>query len=246
MMNRANTGHNSRRAFVLIIGVALTVAACSASEGEAATTSPPTTITASTSPPQLAATTTTEPTVTPAEAIAVANAWYVARDAGDVDAVMALFAPDAMVGNTWFGYGPLEDEHVLITWNAAQGTTITTVGCTADDALELTQQVRCDGAIYPALVQAVGAPPVPANVIMTIGPDGITNLLYAYGQPDFNHVGDPFEVWMQANHAEVDVESLGWGESIEEAEVAGVLLAQYAAEWAAYLEANDCTYLDGC
>jgi hypothetical protein len=192
------------------------------------------------------ATTATEPTVTPAEAIAVANAWYVAFNAGDVDAVMALFAPDATVGTTWFGYGPLEDEQVLNTWNAAQGTALTTVGCTADGAPAPTQHVGCEGANYDALVQAVGAPPVPANVTMTIGPDGIADLLYAYGQPDFNHVGEPFEVWMQANHAEIDVESLDWGESIEEAEVSGVLVAQYAAEWAAYLEANDCTYLDGC
>jgi hypothetical protein len=88
----------------------------------------------------------------------VANAWYVARNRGDIDAVMALFAPDATVGNTWFGYGPLEDEHVLMTWNAAQGTTITTVGCTADEAPALTQQVVCRGAIYDATVQAVGAP----------------------------------------------------------------------------------------
>jgi hypothetical protein len=83
-------------------------------------------------------------------------------------------------------------------------------------------------------------------VTMTIGPNGITRLGYIYGQPDFNHVGIPFERWMQANHAEDDVGSLDWGESIEEAEVSGLLLAQYAAEWAAYLEANDCTYLDGC
>jgi hypothetical protein len=176
----------------------------------------------------------------------VANAWYVARNRGDIDAVMALFAPDTTVGNTWFGYGPLEDEHVLMTWNAAQGTTITTVGCTADEAPALTQQVVCRGAIYDATVQAVGAPPVPANATMKIGPDGIADLLYAYGQPDFNHVADPLDAWMQANHAEVDLESLGWGESIEEAEASGVLVAQYAAEWAAYLEANDCTYLDGC
>jgi hypothetical protein len=184
--------------------------------------------------------------VTPAEAIAVANAWYVAFNAGDVDAVMALFAPDAAVGNTWFGYGPLEDEQVLNTWNATQGTTLTTEGCTADDAPAPTQTVRCEGANYDALVQAVGASPVPANVTMTIGPDGIAEFLYSYGSPDFNDVGRPFELWMQANHAEVGVESLLWGESTEDAEVSGLLRAQYAAEWAAYLEANGCTYLDGC
>jgi hypothetical protein len=253
-MNRTNTSQNLRRAFVLIIGLALTTAACTTSEGEAATTSPPTTVAASPLPTQPPATTTTEPTVTPAEAIAVANAWYVAFNAGDIDAVMALFAPDARVGNTWFGYGTLEDEQVLNTWDAAQGTALTTVGCTADDAPATIQQVGCEGANYDTLVQAVGSPPVPANVTMTIGPDGIAELLYAYGDPElststlsgFNHVGRPFEVWMQANHAEVDMESLDWGDSIEEAEVSGLLQAQYAAEWAAYLDANDCTYLDGC
>jgi len=35
-------------------------------------------------------------------------------------------------------------------------------------------------------------------------------------------------------------------ETVEEAEAAGTLRAQYAEEWAKYLEANGCTYLDGC
>lgn len=188
---------------------------------------------------------TTDPTVTPAEAIAVANAYLVAFNAGDVDVEMALFAPDARVSNNFLGEGTLEEEQLRNTWNAAQGTKLTTEGCAAVDAPAPPQRVTCTGATYSALVQAVGAPPVPTQVSMAIGPNGIASLSYVYGQPDFNHVSTPFELWMQANHAEIDV-PYDWGESIEEAEASGLLVAQYAAEWAAYLETNNCTYLDGC
>jgi hypothetical protein len=52
---------------------------------------------------------------------------------------------------------------------------------------------------------------------------------------------------MKENHPD-DRDTSGFGNwtSIEEAEQNGTLTAQYAAEWAAYLEANDCGYDDGC
>ena len=78
-------------------------------------------------------------------------------------------------------------------------------------------------------------------------PDGISNWIFHFGQPDFNTVGRPFDRWLTEHHPEV-FDSIGFGNwnSIEEAEQNGLLTAQYAAEWAAYLDTNNCTYLDGC
>ncbi len=52
---------------------------------------------------------------------------------------------------------------------------------------------------------------------------------------------------MTVNHPE-DLEAVGFGNwtTVEEAEQNGVLIAQYAAEWATYLNDNDCGYSDGC
>jgi hypothetical protein len=237
---------------MLAIGMASIAAACSTADGEAATTSAPTLAAAETTTTQHLATTTTEATsteamVTPAEAIAVANAWYVAINADDIAAVMALFDADATVSNNFTGSLTLEEAREVDIWNAAQGTRLTTVGCASGDESAPTQNVRCEGANHDALVQAVGAPPVPANVTMTIGPNGITKLSYSYGNPNFNHVAGPFDEWMTAHYPEA-VNDVGFGswETPEEAEASGTLTAEFAAEWATYLEANDCTYLDGC
>ena len=68
----------------------------------------------------------------------------------------------------------------------------------------------------------------------------------AFGQPDFNAVGEPFNASMIANHPDdEDKAGFGGGSLIGEAEAYGTLWAQYAAEWAAHLEGNGCTYEDG-
>ena len=202
-------------------------------------TEPPTTVATEAAP---------KPIPTPSEAVVVAYAWLAALNAGDVDAAMALYAPEPDVSNNFMGSSTLEEERMASTWDAAQGTRLETDGCdSAGENSERGQQhVRCIATNYDALVQAVDATPVTAIVDMTIGADGIVMLRSSFGSPDFKHVSDPFDKWMAANHP--DVEDFGFGswETVEEAEVAGTLRAQYAAKWATYLEANDCTYLDGC
>ena len=164
------------------------------------------------------------------------------------EAVMALFAPDPTLISNFTSSYDLEEERLVNIWNAAQGTRLETDGCSAagentDTGL---QRVECVGANYDALVQAVDATPVPTTVLMSIGADGIAVLSYSYRQPDFNHVADPFDEWMAANQPHVYNFGSGSWETVEEAEVAGKLRAHYAAKWATYLEANGCTYLDGC
>jgi len=238
--NRKRTGPLiAAAAFVLILiaGAAVLLSDSGASE------LPPATATVTTVAGDLAP----APIPTPSEAIAVANSWYGAVNAGDVDAAMALFAPDAAVGSN-FGISTLEKERLNNTWNAAQGTRLETDGCAptgeSPDGSQL--RVRCIGTNYDALFQAVDAIPVRAMVTMSIGADGIAALSYTYGPPDFNHVADPFDSWMAAHHPEVEDFGFGSYETAAEAEAAGTLRAQYAAEWATYLEANNCTYLDGC
>ena len=71
-------------------------------------------------------------------------------------------------------------------------------------------------------------------------------------------MGNPFGLWLHANHPDQtclavsggnrqceEWADIGWT-SVARAREDGVLLAQYALEWAAYLEANDCTYLERC
>jgi hypothetical protein len=207
-------------------------------------------------PPAAAPSTTVTPDVavesipTPSEADAVANAWYDAFNAGDIDAVMALFAPDPILSSNFGGFTTLEEERLNNIWNAAQGTSLDTDGCVPAGEGTQRRHVRCVGTHHDALVHAVDATPVPAIVTMTIGPDGIVALVYTYGSPDFktdfNQVGDPFDMWMAVHHPEVEDLSFGSFETAKEAEMSGMLTAQYAAEWATYLETNGCTYLDGC
>ena len=220
---------------VLIVSAVVALTNGGASELPPATT-PPTTFADASAP---------EPT--PSEAVAVADAWYDALNAGDIDAMMALFAPDPALSTNFSGTFTLVEERLNSTWDAAQGTKLESDPCVSvGESPERHQHVRCFGASHDALVQAVDATPVPVIVDMTIGPDGIVALRSSFGSPGFNHVGDPFDRWMAVHHPDVGGLEFGSYETVDEAEAAGALLARYAAEWATYLEANDCTYLDGC
>ncbi len=68
-------------------------------------------------------------------------------------------------------------------------------------------------------------------------------------QAGFEYVPDfglgSFDRWVLNNHSDNSefVEFRDW-DSVADAEQSGILRAQYVADWAAYLEANDCTYQD--
>jgi hypothetical protein len=70
---------------------------------------------------------------------------------------------------------------------------------------------------------------------------------FAFRQPDFNTVWNPFRDWMSDNHPD-DVANIGFGNwsSIAEATENGFLTAQYAESWRTYLDERDCTYSDEC
>jgi len=181
------------------------------------------------------------------DALAVSNAYFVAFNAGDVDALMALFVPSATFTDNLAGSLTRDRTEMLYASKVAQGTTLTTAGCseTIDD--EGADKVSCTAVESDALVLAVSAPPVPVTIVMDVTPGGIAKIFRVVGSPDYKDVGRPFEQWMPTNNsADAAKTDFGTWTTTEEARESGELAARYADEWAAYLEDNNCTYQDGC
>jgi hypothetical protein len=77
---------------------------------------------------------------------------------------------------------------------------------------------------------------------------GVVAYREMFGKPDFTDAGIPLVEWMETHHPD-DVEAVffeGTWDSIEDATSKGTLRAQYAQEWARYLEDNGCGYRDNC
>ena len=228
---------------IMAVGLAVVGAACSSSDGETATT--PSGSTATTA---VTATTTKVPAFGAADALSVTEAYFEAFNSGDGAAALALLTADARLSDSFIGLWTAQDWEMLTIWNTAQGTILASPSCAVVDEVEgESATISCQSANSDALVQAVGAIPVPANVTTLVSPEGISSFRFDYGDPFFDDVGNPFDTWMAANHPE-DVEAVGFGNwtSVEEAQQNGELTAEYAAEWAAYVDANDCDYRLTC
>ena len=181
------------------------------------------------------------------DALSVAAAYFEAYNAGDVEEVLALFTPDATFSAN-FGAQTSTFWEQLLVWNAAQGTTLSPPDCTVTGEVSgESVTVSCPHNNLDILVQALDGPPVPIQLTLVVTPNGIRESKSIFGSPDFNTVAVPFRSWMSENHPE-DQGNVGFGNwsTVEEAEQNGILNAQYADEWATFLEANGCTYLDGC
>ena len=237
-----------RTRMTMMIGICVTVAmtACSGDDAGSDTTAAPTTTTTIATTTTVRVTTTSVPVFTAEDALGVANAYFASYNAGDVEAVLALFEPDATFTDN-FGATSAEDWEQLLVWNAAQGTALSESDCDAVPDNAGGMIVSCPHTNLDALVQAVAGPPVPIDMTLTITSEGISQWIWFFGSPDFNAVGRPFSRWMNANHPE-KTEAVGFGNwsTAEEARENGLLTAQYAAEWATYLTENNCSYLEGC
>ena len=81
---------------------------------------------------------------------------------------------------------------------------------------------------------------------MTVADRAIVTLVREIGLPDCRVVEVHFDTWMQKHHpddaAAVDFADL----TIQNAQLRGELRAEYGAKWAAYLEAEGCTFDEGC
>ena len=250
-------GNHSRRGWrqqlktvAPMVVMVVIVAACSSSEDDAspATTAPPpaptTTATPVTTQPP---TTTTAPSFTVDEALAVSDAYFAAHNGGDIDSVFALFTADATFADNWSGVLDRTGWEPRLAWDMAQGETLTSPECTVVDEVPGAVTLSCGHGTHDAVVLAIGSAVIPTTTKLTVTPDGISEIREAYSFPNFLNTGAPFTRWMEANHPE-DADATGCCEAdtVEESVARGELRALYAQEWAVYLEANACTYLDGC
>jgi hypothetical protein len=191
------------------------------------------------------ATTTTAPPFTADQALAVNDANFAAYESGDVDAMLALFAPDVYLLDN---ETTREDWEQLCVWKVAEGTVLMARNCIARvSEPEGGVVVACGYQQQEYLSRAVGGNVVLHSMSMIVTPNGITRLTDEFSGPNFSEVGVPFIRWMEDHHPE-DVPRVEFGAwtTVEEARENGLLTAQFADEWAAYLQANNCTYLDSC
>lgn len=196
----------------------------------------------------------------------VVDQYFDSFNAGDANAVLSLLAPDAILTERFGSVGDF-DQFERADWEQevaafiAQETVLTPHACTeANDQPAGDAIFVCEYGLRDAPAQAVGAPAIPVITRFAVTPAGrISEMQVNYNEGetatdpgvDFVHVGRPFAKWMQANHPEfaglatTDQPVQSCCESMSPTEK-GELVLQFAREWAAYLEANGCSYLDGC
>ena len=181
-------------------------------------------------------------------ALAVVEAFLAAFNAGDADVEIGLFIPEASIsdnfGNDWVVAG----WEMALAWDIAQGTILTPADCTvADVSSPDGVTVTCESGTFNAPAQAIGAVPVPTTLTFLVGSEGIRELEFFYGEPDFTIITAPLLRWVSRSYPE-DIDKVGFGiwDSVEEAEQNGLLFAQYAEEWAAFLDASGCVYPNIC
>lgn len=185
-------------------------------------------------------------TVTVDDATETNDTYFAAYEAGDISAMIDLFAPDAEI-LLFEEELPIEAHRLIYEWKVAEGTQMLPRDCTASEVEERDAvAVECEYAQQEYLSRAVDGPAVPHTMTMVVGPDGIERLESDFGDPDFGVYAEPFYAWMQAHHPD-DAQAVvccGW-DSVEDAQQSGELVAQYADEWAAWLEDNpSCTWRD--
>ena len=185
--------------------------------------------------------------ITEAEALAVNEAYFAAYEAGDVDAMQDLYTPDAGVVAPLGSIGR-EDWAQLYTWKLAEGTVMTPRDCTtsvSDSGTEVT--IRCEYGQHEGLAQAVDGPVVPHTLTQVVSADGITSHRQSFGSPGFTVYAAPFDRWLKEHRPEAwPTLAFGNWSTLREATLHGLLTAQYADDWATYLEENGCGWDEAC
>jgi hypothetical protein len=223
-----------RARFLVVVALLVVAAGCTTSAAEQSVEA------SSPSPSAL------ERTVTPDDAVAVNDGFFAAYEMGDIDAMMELFSPG---GQLVFlePDAPLEFWRQLHEWKVAEGTEMLPRDCTTEELDDRDAvAVKCDYGQHEYLSRAVDGPAVPHTMTMVVGAEGIDLLDVSFGEPAFNVYAEPFYAWMDAHHPQdaVAVVCCGW-DSVEDAQERGALVAEYADEWAAWLEEHpNCTWRD--
>ena len=190
---------------------------------------------------------------------AVVDEYFVAFNAGDADAVVSLLSTDATLTERFDSVSEFDREswEQDLEFFIAQGTILSSLSCSeADEQPAEATTFSCDYELLDGPTQAVGALPVPVTTRFAVTSSGKISEIHAWYDPlatgiDYLHVGRPFGRWMAANQPDfaglaITDEPVGDCCELMSGTEIGVLVVQYAQDWAAYLEANGCTYLDGC
>ena len=178
-----------------------------------------------------------------ADPAAISRAWIDAFNDGDTERALGLLTPDASLSEFYTGMSSEFDiidpafHEQQLAWETAQGSTLVGPEClVTGDAPEAGTMVVCEFGWHPIVEQAIGDTPIPTVLTLVVTEDGIHSMAFEY-PPEFQPAG--FEQWLRINHAE-DVQKVTYGDwsSVAEAREGGLLRAQYAQEWAAFLETS--------
>jgi len=182
-------------------------------------------------------------------ALAIGEQYVESFNSHDADSVMSLMSSETVFASNFTGETPSDFWHERLIWNAAQGTLLSEAKCSVVDTEGPEVLVSCEHGTHDAVSQAVDGPPVPTVTTLTVTSDRIVDLFEEYSSPDFNHVRNPFNAWLAMAHPDTfeagTLDFAAWADAAE-ADANGALVAEYAAEWASYLEENGCTFLDDC
>ena len=163
------------------------------------------------------------------DALTTVEAYYTAVEAGDADAIAALFVDPS---------GDVFDENLrLEIWNAGQGMIRVDRVCSAAGSTpEGFAQWACEFGDHQYLQRVAGVLATQIRQTFTVSANGIEELHDVYLNDGYD-ANDSFNSWMEANHPEdaAAADCCG-GNTIEEARANGELRRQYADLWVAYLE----------
>jgi len=183
-------------------------------------------------------------------ALATADRIFAAHNAGDPDAAIAEFLPDATIEfhDKFYGSGPVEsaDWYLDLVWSTASGTTWADPVCVVtDDGDGTAVTVACQYGLHTAPLKAVGAPAEPFEATIVLRPGGVSHWDVEFDASTSQHLEVGFGNWMIFNHPDAFDEPEGrW--TVEEVREDGARYARYADEWAEFLEARDCGYPTEC
>lgn len=187
----------------------------------------------------------------------IVDDYFDAFESGDVDAMIALFSPTADRTPTSECHGTSEQcqnnfwartityQERLLVYKVAEGTVFVNRSCEATSTSQTEVSVRCEYDELSAVVQAIDTPPAPVVATFVVGSDGIRSLRRQIGQEPISQAAERyFEDWVENESADDAASIENWLNSKDHARQAGVLVAQYVADWVAFLEASGCALDD--
>jgi hypothetical protein len=175
-------------------------------------------------------------------ALDVTRSFIAAFNAGELPEMLALFTDDATYSDSSTPVSARPDWEPQLAWFIAMETMLLSSTCAAGDEIPgVSVTVTCEYGSQDAVRLAADSI-VDIKATLTIVPGGIQDLHENSdgSLDDYGVAGEPFNIWLEANHPE-DADTAGCcqGESVEESVTRGELRAKYANVWAIYLKTNN-------